>query len=92
MLLGNKNDLDEEREISREEGQKLGEDNGFLFEEVSAKTGDRIKEVFRESISTALIDKFQIPEDDERENEVVSQRAQNLNLESSRTERKSKCC
>ena len=37
VLLGNKNDLLEQREISQEEGREWAEGNGFFFMEVSAK-------------------------------------------------------
>ncbi len=38
-LVGNKKDLDEKREVSTEEGQKIAEGNNCIFQEVSAKKG-----------------------------------------------------
>jgi len=38
FLIGNKCDLDDEREVSYEEGRLLAEENGFFFLETSAKT------------------------------------------------------
>ena len=38
LLLGNKTDLEEERVITRQEGEVMAKLNDFLFEEVSAKT------------------------------------------------------
>ena len=47
MLVGNKLDLEEKREVPYEEGKKFQEDFGFLdFFETSAKTGENIKNMF----------------------------------------------
>ena len=44
VLIGNKCDLTEKREIPEEEGQKLSENNGFTFIETSCKDGTNIEE------------------------------------------------
>ena len=47
ILVGNKLDLEESREISYEEGKKFADDFGFIdFFETSAKTGENIKNMF----------------------------------------------
>ena len=47
VLVGNKADLDSERRVSYEEGEKAKKNNGFdIFMEVSAKTGYNINELF----------------------------------------------
>ncbi len=46
VLVGNKIDLIEEREVSYEEGQKVAQNFGIPFYECSAKTGNSIEEVF----------------------------------------------
>ena len=43
VLVGNKCDLDKEREVERGQGQKYAKENGMLFVETSAKTGVGIK-------------------------------------------------
>ena len=45
-IVGNKIDLTEKREVTNEEGQKFGEEHDFIFQEVSAKTGDGFSELF----------------------------------------------
>ena len=45
-VVGNKTDIVDKREVSAEEGKKFAEENGFIFKEVSAATGDGINELF----------------------------------------------
>jgi len=47
VLIGNKMDLDNERQVSKEEGEKYAQDNGDIaFLETSAKIGLNIQEPF----------------------------------------------
>ena len=50
VLVGNKIDLDYKREVSKEEAENYAKEKGFLFQEVSCKTGDKIQEMFEEKI------------------------------------------
>ena len=50
ILIGNKVDLEEKREISYEEAKKFEEENEILyFQEASAKSGINSKEIFNEA-------------------------------------------
>ncbi|KAJ1568900.1 Ras- protein Rab-5C [Nowakowskiella sp. JEL0078] len=47
-LVGNKTDLEAQRQISTEEAQAYATEAGLLFKEASAKSGDNVMEVFTE--------------------------------------------
>ena len=46
ILVGNKNDKEDERKVSYEEGLKYAQKYNFQFFEMSAKTGENVKEAF----------------------------------------------
>ena len=47
-LIGNKNDLEEKREISFNEGKEFASINGMQFFETSAKTAYQVQEAFEQ--------------------------------------------
>jgi len=47
-LTGNKMDLEDKREVSRDEAKRYAEDNGCIFFETSAKSGENVNAVFQE--------------------------------------------
>jgi len=64
VLIGNKMDLDNEREVSFEEGQLFAQTNHMSFFEVSAKTGENVNVAFSQIIAfstqdTAIVDTVQ---------------------------------
>eukprot|EP01120_Amphizonella_sp_Union-15-10_P002987 TRINITY_DN13289_c0_g1_i1.p1 TRINITY_DN13289_c0_g1~~TRINITY_DN13289_c0_g1_i1.p1 ORF type:complete len:199 (+),score=34.87 TRINITY_DN13289_c0_g1_i1:55-651(+) len=46
FLVGNKSDLEDRRNVPWDVAQRFADDNGYLFFEVSAKTGDKLEEMF----------------------------------------------
>jgi Ras-related protein Rab-14 len=46
VLLGNKCDLTSKREVAYEEAARYAEENGLVFVETSAKTGERVEDAF----------------------------------------------
>ena len=44
FLVGNKSDLQAQRQVSTEEGRVLAQSNGWVFMEVSAKSGENVEE------------------------------------------------
>ena len=65
-LIGNKLDLESNRKVTFEEGKKLAEKNKYVFQEVSAKTGDNFEKLFEVQIFEAVYNKFK-KEFDKRE-------------------------
>ena len=65
-LIGNKLDLESNRKVTFEEGKKLAEKNNYVFQEVSAKTGDNFEKLFEVQIYEAVYNKFK-SEFDKRE-------------------------
>ena len=47
MLVGNKSDLSEKRQVTQEEGEELAKQEDIVFIEASAKEGHNIKTLFR---------------------------------------------
>ncbi len=54
-LIGNKIDKEDKREVSIEEANKFAQENNMPYFEVSAKTGEGIKNLFDEVIKGAMI-------------------------------------
>mmetsp|Transcript_86874 Transcript_86874/g.106555 ORF Transcript_86874/g.106555 Transcript_86874/m.106555 type:complete len:200 (+) Transcript_86874:33-632(+) len=50
LLVGNKCDLKESREVTFNEGKNLADDLGCKFYETSAKTGDGVRQAFEEVV------------------------------------------
>lgn len=57
-LVANKSDLNDKRTVTYQEGKNKATQLGFLFNEVSAKTGDNIFLLFG-NISEAILEQFQ---------------------------------
>ena len=47
-LCGNKADLEERRQVTQEEAKKYAEEEGLMWSETSAKSGDGVQEIFTE--------------------------------------------
>jgi len=54
ILVGNKVDLEKNREVSYEEGARFAEENGLIFLETSALTGHCVEEAFVKCAQTIV--------------------------------------
>jgi GTPase SAR1 family protein len=54
ILIGNKKDLEDKRQVSYEEGEALAKENGLMFLETSAKTAYNVVEAFNLSAQCIL--------------------------------------
>jgi len=46
MMIGNKKDSEDQRDVSYEEASNFAKENGLIFLETSAKTGENVEEAF----------------------------------------------
>ena len=81
VLIGNKIDLEKERKVTYEEGKRFAEQNNFIFQEVSAKTGKNFDILFEAQIYESIYNKFKnefdkrekIPYEDEHVNYEINE-------------------
>jgi small GTP-binding protein len=89
IIVGNKLDLEESREVSHEEGEKFAKEHNYNFYETSAKTGKNVKEAFFD-IFEQLYKKFEdeiTGKKSKKENIKIEKRKKNDN-----NKEKNKCC
>ena len=64
VLVGNKIDLEEKRVVTKKEAEDFATEKGFLFYEVSAKTGEQIQELFESKIFPEMARKYHIGDEE----------------------------
>ena len=89
-LVGNKIHLEESRQVSPEEGQKFAEEHGYIFQEVSAKTGDGFSDLFYKNLFEKIRIKFR-PGGQQPTTEVKEIKF-NIEQEAKKSETKKGCC
>ena len=73
IIVGNKCDLNESREVTYEEGQQYAKKLGYHFYETSAKTGENLKEAFDDIFEQLYeINKDDIEGDNLKKNKAFS--------------------
>ena len=94
VLIGNKIDLDNQREVTTEEGEKKAIINKASFIETSAKNGDNIEKAFNLMIEN-VYENFK-KENENKENidseELNKEKTLNLNSNNENQIKKKKCC
>ena len=79
VLVGNKIDLENNRVVSKKEAEDFATEKGFLFYEVSAKTGEQIEDLFNTRIFPEMARKYNIGEEEEEGGENAEQNNKNDN-------------
>ena len=93
VLIGNKNDLNDERKVTEQEGSKFAKEKGLIFMEVSAKTGKNIIELFQDKIYPQMSTKYNINgEDDQRDNTKQGIPQNHIDISKSKDTKKKGCC
>ena len=90
ILIGNKNDLDDKREVSKEQGEEKAKSFDCAFLETSAYSGDNIDKAF-ELMVKEIYEKFSNDSPGEGESESV-QKGEDLKLEKTTDKKKKGCC
>ena len=88
-LAGNKNDLEDKREISYEEGKKFAEEHNYIFQEISAKTSDGFSELFNKKLFDKIKTKFN-PAGEKPKTEIKND--EQIKIEKQKRKKKKKCC
>ena len=88
IIVGNKIDMENMREISKEDGNKTASENGFKYFETSAKTGKGVDEAFKEIVNQIL--DIQDKNDDEKVDERPSVKIKKDNNKDN--QKKKGCC
>ena len=82
ILIGNKNDLEDERDITPDEGKAFANRNGMQFIETSAKMNTNVNEAF-ETLGKLMIEfnsqQKQAMTQDKKDKKVLSSSGKNLN-------------
>ena len=89
-IVGNKNDLVEKRAVNTEEGQKFAEEHDFIFQEISAKTGDGFSDLFYKQLFERIRIKFR-PSGQQPASEINDIKF-NIDQEENKSTTKKKCC
>ena len=92
-IVGNKNDLNEKREVTPEEGAKFAEEHNYIFHEISAKTSDGFEELFYQKLFEKIRIKFrpagQQPIPEEKEEKFSIEKEEEKKVE---PKKKGGCC
>ena len=90
ILIGNKNDLDDKREVSKDQGEEKAKSFGCAFLETSALSGDNLDKAF-ELMVKEIYEKFSNSSSEEEEFEAVK-KGEDLKVEKATDKNKKACC
>ena len=86
IILGNKCDLNENRQVTYEEGENYAKNLGYHFYETSAKTGENVKEAFDD-----IFEQLYKIYEEEIEGSKEFKKSETISL-NSKHDKKKKCC
>jgi Ras-related protein Rab-6A len=94
VLVGNKKDLEEKRQVSTKEAEDYATHNGFLFKEVSAKSGEGIEDLFYKKLFQEIDKIYFVGDTNEKDNNNEKNKCGiKINGEQEKqTQKKGGCC
>ena len=96
LLIGNKNDLNDKREVQYEEGEEFAKKKNMIFLETSAKTGNNIDKIFEKSVKKIdqnIIDnKYDLDNENCGIRKGLKTESFVLSIEKTKKKKKKKCC
>ena len=90
-LVGNKNDLEAQRQVTTEEGEKFAQERNYIFHEVSAKTADGFSDLFYKKLFEKIRIKFR-PAGQQPTSELKEEKFNIEEQEQKKTQKKKGCC
>ena len=90
VLIGNKCDLNEKRQVTTEEGENLAKKYKISFYETSAKTGKNVQEAFTEFLKNLSVK--EIPKEVEEESNLRKKSYRLIKNENENENEKDRCC
>ena len=86
IIIGNKIDLEDMRDISKDIANKFAKENNFKYFETSAKTGEGVDEAFRDLVNQILANSDK--------NEEAAKERKSVKIEDNQVDKKKKkgCC
>ena len=89
IIVGNKIDMEDSREINKEDAEKFASDNNYKYFETSAKTGEGVDDAIRDLVNQVLNQGDQM--DDQKIEARKSVQLKDANIESAEVKKKG-CC
>ena len=90
-IVANKIDLNDKRAVNAEEGKKFAEERGFIFQEISAKTGEGFSDLFYKNLFEQIRFKFR-PGGQMPPSEIINDIKFNIDQDENKAIFKKKCC
>ena len=88
MLIGNKCDLEERRQISKEQGEEKAKSFGFSFLETSALSGENLENGF-ESLIKEIYQKYKV---EQRRGDDMKLDGSGEEIKIGKSKKKKRCC
>ena len=90
VLIGNKCDLNEKRQVTTEEGENLAKKYEISFYETSAETGENVQKAFTEFLKNLSVK--EIPKEVEEESNLRKKSYRLIKNENENKNEKDRCC